>query len=293
MLMLQINRCHGTFRSFLLVGAALLVAGTARAQVVVADAGDPITAACTSDSSADVNLDGLGSTVNGASAALDPNTTFLWEAAGIDFSDDTSPTPSAEFPLGTTTVTLTVTFTDPVTLVETISQDTVDVIVEDTTPPTLTLVPNPPSLWPPNHKLVDVRVRVIVNDACDPDPDVELTSLTSSEPDNGTGDGDTSEDIQDADIGTDDRNFELRAERAGNGSGRTYTAVYTATDESDNLTNALTTIVVPHDQGDVKSNKAEKAAAKAAKAAAKAAEKAAKAAKKAAKASAKAAGRGH
>src|SRR5262245_54507919 len=219
--MLKIDRFHAPFRIILLlVAAAALVAGTARAQVV-ADAGDDITAACT-DGAADVTLDGLGSTVNGASAALDPNTDFLWEATGIDFSDETSPTPSAEFPLGTTTVTLTVTFTDPVTLIQTVSQDTVDVSVTDTTPPTLALVPDPPSLWPPNHKLVDVRVRVIVDDACDPDPDVALTSLTSDEPDNGLGDGDTVDDIQNDELGTDDRRFSLRAERSGTGDGRTY-----------------------------------------------------------------------
>jgi hypothetical protein len=73
--------------------------------------------------------------------------------------------------------------------------------------------------------------------------------------------------IQDAELGTDDRRFALRAERSGNGPGRTYTAVYTATDESGNFTNALTTIVVPHDQGDAKSDKAAKAAKASAKAA--------------------------
>jgi hypothetical protein len=257
--------------------------------VVVADAGEDLALECASSEGTQANLDGLLSTVDGAPAALDPDVTFLWTATGITFDNEASPTPTATFPPGTTMVTLTVTHTDPATQVQVSDQDTVDVAVSDTTPPTLSLVPDPAILWPPNHKLRDVEVTVLVQDACDPDPAVVLTSLTSSEPDNGTGDGDTVGDIQGADIGTDDRNVRLRAERAGTGSGRTYAAIYTATDASGNNTPAMTEVAVPHDQGDAKSGKAAKAAEKAAKAAAKAAEKAAKAAEKAAKAAAKAA----
>ena len=293
--MLRINRSSLLYWTLLLLGTASFAATPALAQVVVADAGEDLDVECSADAGALVNLDGLGSTVDSASAALDPNTSFLWEALGIDFSDETSPTPSATFPLGTTTVTLTVTYTNPVTLVQTISQDTVDISVDDSTPPTLVLVPDPAVLWPPNHKLRNVEVVVVATDACDPHPAVVLTSLTSNEPDNGLGDGDTIGDIQGANLGTDDRRFQLRAERSGTGSGRTYSAVYTATDDSGNSTNALATIVVPHDQGDLKSgnsDKAAKAAAKAAKDAAKAAAKTAKQAAKDAKLAAKAAGHG-
>ena len=263
----------------------LATSGPAAAQVVVADAGEPLTLECTSGEGSLANLDGLGSTVDGLNAALDPDVTFLWEATGIVFDDPTSPTPSATFPLGTTTVTLTVTHIDPVTFVMFSDQDTVDVTVADTMPPTLSLLADPAILWPPNHKLTEIEVILLAADVCDPDPDAVLTALTSSEPDNGTGDGDTVDDIQEADIGTDDRQFLLRAERAGNGSGRIYTAIYNVTDASGNSTNGVTEILVPHDQGDAKS----KAAAKAAKAAEKAAKKAAKAAEKAAKQAAKAA----
>ena len=91
-------------------------------------------------------------------------------------------------------MTLTITHTDPITLVETSDQDTVNVSVADTTPPTLVLVPDPAVLWPPNHKLRNVKVLAIVTDACDPDPTLTLDSISSSEPDNGLGDGDTSND---------------------------------------------------------------------------------------------------
>jgi len=297
--MLRRNRCSVLIRTLLVLACATFAASPAIAQILVADAGKDLDLECSANAGALITLDGLGSTVDGASAALDPDATFLWVAPGIVFNDETSPTPNAGFPLGTTTVTLTVTHTDPITLVETSDQDSVDVSVADTTPPTLVLVPDPAILWPPNHKLHEVKVVVIATDACDPDPAVILTSLTSSEPDNGMGDGDTAGDIQEANIGTDDRSFMLRAERSGTGSGRTYSAIYNVTDASDNSTNGLAEIVVPHDQGDLKSAKAAKAAkasAKAAKAAAKASEKAAKQAAKDAKqatqAAAKATARG-
>ncbi len=287
--MLRFHRSRMFFRSALLSGTIGLAAAPSFAQVVVADAGEDLNLECSASAGSSVTLDGLGSTVDGASAALDPRATFLWQAAGVTFSDDTSPTPNASFPVGTTTVTLTVTVTDPATQAATSSQDTVDVILSDTTPPTLTIVPSPASLWPPNHKLRDVNVVVIAADACDPEPAVLLTSISSSEPDDGLGDGDTSGDIQQAEVGTDDRAFQLRAERAGPGSGRTYSAIYSVTDESGNTTDALATVVVPHDQGDARSSKASKASKAAAKAAQNAANAAAKTAKKAAQNAKKAA----
>lgn len=69
--------------------------------------------------------------------------------------------------------------------------------------------------------------------------------MTSSEPDNGPGDGNTTGDITGADLGTDDRSFQLRAERSGSGSGRTYTVVYKATDASGNVATASATVFIP------------------------------------------------
>ena len=280
------NRLH---RTWIWMGTLLLAAAPAAAQVVVADAGDDLHIECTADGGAQATLDGLGSTVDGASAALDPNTSFSWTAPGITFVDPTSPTPSATFPLGTTTVTLTVAHTDPTTLAVVSSQDTVDVVVADTTPPTLSLIPSPAVLWPPNHKLRSIELVVVATDVCDPSPDFVLESVTSSEPDNGTGDGDTTNDIQGVNAGTDDRSFSLRSERAGNGSGRIYTVIGNVTDASGNATDGTAQVVVPHDMGDAKSNKAAKAAKAAADAVQKAAQAAQKAAQKAAQDASKAA----
>jgi hypothetical protein len=57
---------------------------------------------------------------------------------------------------------------------------------------------------------------------------------TSSEPDDAAGpsDGHTVNDIQGAELGTADFNFQLRAEADKSGPGRLYTVVYTATDSS-------------------------------------------------------------
>jgi len=104
------------------------------------------------------------------------------------------------------------------------------------------------ALWPPNHKMATIGALVTVTDACDPNPTFVLTSITSNEPDNGTGDGDTENDIQEADYGTADTEFLLRSERAGGLTGRKYTIIYTASDQSGNTANDTTCVTVPHDQ---------------------------------------------
>jgi len=114
---------------------------------------------------------------------------------------------------------------------------------DDNTPPELHVEASPAALWPPNHLLVRVLTALSVNDDMDPSPAVKLVSITCNDgcvpPD----------DISGAEPGTDDREFELRAERNGKGTGRTYTITYSATDASGNSTLASATVVVPHDLG--------------------------------------------
>jgi hypothetical protein len=249
---------------------------------------DPIE--CASVDGTDVQLDGSGSSVG-------VDISYLWTAPGVMFDDDTSLTPLGTFLLGSTPVTLTVTCDDginPPTFVVAV----MDVEIIDTTPPTISALADKTCLWPPNHKYHKIGMMVDAQDTCDPDPVVVLASVVSSEPDNDIGDGNTINDVM---LGDDDLMFYLRAERQGPGSGRVYTATYTATDASGNFTDALVLVTVPHDMGQGKGtcdlkNRTAKGALKAAKkgakgdsAAKRAAKEAAKAAKKAAKEAAKAA----
>jgi len=113
----------------------------------------------------------------------------------------------------------------------------------DTTPPTLSVTLNPTTLWPPNDKLVPITATITVKDDYDPEPEIKLESITASETL-------SADDIQDAQLGTDDRSFSLAAKRAGNNmAGRIYTVTYSSTDASGNKATASATVTVPHDQG--------------------------------------------
>jgi hypothetical protein len=117
--------------------------------------------------------------------------------------------------------------------------------VQDTMPPVISSVSaNPSTLWPPNHKFVPVKVSVVVNDACDPNPVCTLTGITSSEPPTGGGSGNTSPDFAITGALT----ASLRAERDGTGPGRIYTLAVQCTDHSGNSSQASTTVTVAHNQ---------------------------------------------
>ena len=145
------------------------------------------------------------------------------------------------FPLGVTTVTFTAkdgsgNFTTA----------TITVTVVDTTPPVInTVAASPNALWPPNHKMVPVTLTVDVSDICDATPSCTVISITSNEPVNGKGDGNTSPDWQIIDNLT----VQLRAERSGGGSGRVYTITVRCTDDSGNSAMKNVTVSVAHDQG--------------------------------------------
>jgi hypothetical protein len=123
----------------------------------------------------------------------------------------------------------------------------------DTTAPTCKAAATPSSVWPPNHKLVDVAVTVTPSDATGGSgiatPAFTLVSVTSNEPDNGLGDGDTANDIQGWSVGTPDTSGQLRAERSGTGNGRVYTLTYQVKDVAGNTATCTATVTVAHDQG--------------------------------------------
>jgi hypothetical protein len=207
----------------------------------VADAGaDQLGIEATRTSGAFVSLDGSGSD--------DPDgdtLSYSWSATGISFDDATIVNPSATFPVGTHNVSLTVTDGNGGS-----DSDSVLITVVDTTPPSIALSLNTDTLWPPNHKMTDISVTVTTSDVAGP-VSVVLTSITSSELDDakGGGDGNTTEDVQGADTETLDTEFQVRAERSGKGSGRTYTVVYTATDGVGNTAEAEVEISVAKSKG--------------------------------------------
>jgi hypothetical protein len=146
-----------------------------------------------------------------------------------------SPASGSSFTVGTTTVTATATNS------EGSSSCTFTVTVNDTEPPA---VGNPSALpgmlWPANHKMNNITVSYTATDNCAAVSCV--LSVTSNQPINGTGDGDTALDWEIVDA----THVRLRAERAGNGNERIYTIAVTCTDASGNVTTKTTTVVIPH-----------------------------------------------
>jgi hypothetical protein len=143
------------------------------------------------------------------------------------------------------------------------------VTVVDNTPPTiLSCSVSTPLLWPPNHKFVNVGLRVNVTDACDANPKVSIKVYSDEDSDKekgddngkdddkekgkdkdkdkdkGRGDDKDSPDAKDIGAGT----LQLRAGRSGKGDGRVYLIVVTATDMSGNTSFSSCTVVVPHSE---------------------------------------------
>ena len=113
----------------------------------------------------------------------------------------------------------------------------------DQTPPTVTGLPSNCSLWPPDHALVQVAT-VSARDGLSGPAGPPTVTVTSNEPENGTGDGDLAPDFV-----ISGGAVQVRAERAGNGSGRIYTITATASDLAGNTTTQTATCKVPHDYG--------------------------------------------
>jgi hypothetical protein len=205
-----------------------------------ANAGDDQTIEQENSTGASVTLDGSKSTDDGPIEQL----TYAWawndgSAEGVN--------PAVVLPQGTTTVTLTV--SDG----ELSDTDTVNITVQDTTEPEITVSGKPVVLWPPNHKYQTVSISdlgISVADTCDPDvnvSDIVITSVSSDEPEDapGKGDGDTVKDI----VIKGSQTVDLRAERQGDGNGRVYTINFEIADKYGNVAEGACLVLVPHDQG--------------------------------------------
>jgi hypothetical protein len=202
----------------------------------VADAGPDLTVEQETHAGTQVMLNGTATDI------CSTRFNFTWSENGAVLATDTNVTKTTltyTFNLGTHVVTL-----DAMDMAGNVGSDNVTVTVVDTTPPEINATVMPDMLWPPNHNYVEVKTNVTVYDNCDPSPTLTFVSITSSEPDNGIGDGNTVNDI----VIVNDFTFNLNAERSGTGMGRIYTITYKATDVSGNYAIATVTVEVPHNQ---------------------------------------------
>jgi hypothetical protein len=200
----------------------------------VADAGDDRTIEQATLAGTEVPLDGSGS------YDLDNNiVSYEWYEGEVLLGS--GEIIQYTFQLGTHAVTLVVTDAYGET-----DEDEVVIIVTDETPPTIgSLTASPDVLWAPNHKMVEVTIGAVTSDICDADPVSRIISVTSNEPVNDIGDGNTEPDWEI----TGDLTVDLRAERAGPLTSRIYTITVECTDFSGNTTTSTVTVTVPHDQG--------------------------------------------
>jgi hypothetical protein len=151
-----------------------------------------------------------------------------------------SPASGSTFPLGPTTVTVTARDAAGNT-----ATGTFTVTVRDTTAPVIaSLTPSRATLWPPNHQMVAVALTATASDTVGI-ASLRIVRVSSNEPDNGLGDGDVPNDIE----VTGPLSVNLRAERAGHGSGRVYTITVEAHDAAGNSAMRTTTVAVPKSQG--------------------------------------------
>jgi uncharacterized delta-60 repeat protein len=105
-------------------------------------------------------------------------------------------------------------------------------------PPTITgVTASPNSIWPPNKKMVPVKITVRATATCGI-ASAKIISVSSNEP--GSGQYQIASDLV----------VNLQADRnANNKGGRIYTITVQVKDSAGNASTATTTVTVPHDQG--------------------------------------------
>jgi predicted extracellular nuclease len=113
------------------------------------------------------------------------------------------------------------------------------VTVADTTAPAVTaLSVTPSTIAVPNHKMVDVSLSYTASDLTG--PTICSITVTSNEPINGPGDGNTTVDWQVLSATA----VRIRAERSGRGTGRVYGITVTCADASGNRGSSSATVRV-------------------------------------------------
>lgn len=178
---------------------------------------------CTSPSGASATLDGSGSSDDHGIAS------WTWREGATTIG--TGAVTLVPLGLGLHSITLTV--ADAAGL---LSDDDVQVTVQDSRSPSIALNVEQRLLWPPNGTMRLVARRVGATDICDTAPAVSV-SVSHAGDAQVLPNGDGTFDVW------------VRAVRDGSGGDRTYTITVVATDASGNTASATDSVTVPHDQG--------------------------------------------
>ncbi len=118
------------------------------------------------------------------------------------------------------------------------------VLFIDVTPPEIVLN-EPATLWPANHKYHSFSVCDFVSSVSEGNLEsVYIVKVTSDEPENSNGDGNTYNDI----VITDYQTVKLRSERIGSGNGRVYKIHLAIQDLAGNIGTAIYEVSVPHNK---------------------------------------------
>ena len=150
-----------------------------------------------------------------------------------------SPPSGSTFPLGVTTVSASAT-----DLAGNTATRPLWVIVRDSRAPVFTsLTATPNVLWPPNDKLVPVRLTASVTDAVDPAPVTRIVLVRSSQDDDDHRGRGRDHREKDWEI-TGPLTLKLRAERDGHHE-RVYTITVESRDRFGNASHRQVTVVVP------------------------------------------------
>lgn len=191
----------------------------------VADAGLDMVLSADGECGALVILDGSGSSDEGGNEL-----TYRWYYDGELFDEGVQ----VEASLGLDTYLFTLIVNNGTNDSE--PNDVVISVVDDTRPG-FTVSVDRDTLWPVNHKMVEVTPSFNISDNCGGEVTKELVSITCNQESEG-------------DIEVTDGVIFLRAERdAGEKDGRVYTIIYKATDGAGNEATASTEVKVPHNLG--------------------------------------------
>jgi hypothetical protein len=220
---------------------------------VMVNDNEPPTVSCPAGTtvSANASCQALIPDVRGGVTALDNCT----PAASLTKSQ--SPTAGSLVGLGTHTIMVTVT-----DAAGNSRQCQTTLTVIDTTAPTVSCSVSQsvlPTLWPPNHDLVNVGLNVSATDHCDTNLTITVEVFGDEDDEEPTGDGTHSPDAKNIAPGT----LRLRSERKGDADGRVYLIVVKATDDAGNVGVACCTVVVPLSQSQADKNAVDAQAASA------------------------------